>query len=106
MLIHLLHKTDKYVILIHFAILIIFSFIYHYNSNLFIGHINEDSDFEVKDKAKVFDNLSDNKYINSLYFSAIVHTTTGFGRIYPVNLKAKIIVLLHLLTVFATILTL
>jgi hypothetical protein len=106
MLIHLLHKTDKYVVLVHFAILITFSFIYHYNSNLFIGHVNGDSDYEVKNKGQVIDNLSDNKYINSLYFSAIVHTTTGFGRIYPINIKAKIIVLVHLLTVFATILTL
>ena len=106
MLIHLLQKTDKYVLLVHFLVLLIFSFIYHYNKELFIGHVIEDSDIKIKSKTKVFDNLSDNKYINSLYFSAIVHTTTGFGRMYPVNTKAKIIVFLHIMIVFSTIIIL
>jgi len=106
MLVNLLHKTDKYLLLVHLSILLIFSFIYHYNKELFIGHINEDSDIAIKNKNKVFDNLSDNKYINSLYFSAVVHTTTGFGRMYPVNTKAKIIVFLHIMIVFSTIIIL
>ena len=106
MLIHLLHKVDKYVLLLHLGILFIFSLIYHYNKELFIGHINENSDNAIEDKSKVFDNLSDNGYINSLYFSAVVHTTTGFGRIYPVNIKAKIVVFLHIMIVFSSILIL
>jgi hypothetical protein len=106
MLVHLLEKVDKYVVLVHFSILFIFSLIYHYNKELFIGHINENSDNNIQDKSKVFDNLSDNGYINSLYFSAVVHTTTGFGRIYPVNIKAKIVVILHIMSVFSTLLIL
>jgi len=106
MLVHLLDKKAKYVLLVHLSVLLIFSFIYHYNKELFIGHVVEDSDISIKSKNQVFNNLSDNKYINSLYFSAVVHTTTGFGRMYPVNTKAKIIVFLHIMIVFSTIIIL
>ena len=102
MIIGLIEKIDKYLLLVHLGIILLFSFIYYFNKDLFIGHTNE-SDKDVTDKSKVFDNLSDSGFINCLYFSAVVHTTTGFGRIYPINDKAKIIVFIHIILAFSTI---
>jgi hypothetical protein len=48
-----------------------------------------------------------NKPINSItdagYFAVVCHTTAGFGDIYPVSSFGKIVVMIHLLLVFITI---
>ena len=95
--------SDIHVLLAHLFILLVFSVIYKNNSDLFIGHIEGHIDDEVKDRKDVYNNLYDGTYLNSLYFSAIVHTTVGFGRIYPVNNKARIIVFTHLMIVLSLV---
>jgi hypothetical protein len=97
-------KSNK--LLLHLIVLLLFSAIYHYDSELFIGHNYKKKDNDIINDKDIYDNLYDNKFINSLYFSAIIHTTVGLGRIYPVNIKAKVIVLTHILIVFSLIILL
>lgn len=99
-------NTKPAKLLLHLIVLIIFSVIYYTNNELFIGHNYKKKDNNIINSEDIYDNLSNNEFINSLYFSCIIHTTVGLGRIYPVNIKAKIIVLLHMLTVFSLIIIL
>jgi hypothetical protein len=97
-------KPNK--LLLHLIVLLLFSAIYHYDSELFIGHNNKQRDNKIINNENIYDNLYNNQFIHSLYFSAIIHSTTGLGRIYPVNIKAKVIVLTHILIVFSLIILL
>jgi hypothetical protein len=42
--------------------------------------------------------------MDSIYFAITTHTTAGFGDIYPITRRAKLLVIFHLLLVFFTIL--
>ena len=95
-------------IALHLIIMIIFSFVYYgleiqeYNNK-----INEVKKLENEtEKQEEIKNLNDNyntNFLSYLYFSCVVHTTTGFSNDYPNNKKIKHSILIHMLIVFILI---
>lgn len=43
---------------------------------------------------------SSNNWLNGMYASVIVHTSVGFGDIYPMHLGGKTLVMIHAITAF------
>ena len=96
---------------IHALVIFIFSFIYY---DIIINTTVRDE----SDKGKFFyyvdftnnERKTRNKayvYIEALYFSLVVHTTTGFSALIPeYNIKNNIIIMIHLFIAFCLIISL
>ena len=41
--------------------------------------------------------------LDSIYFTSVVHTSTGFGDIYPISNTTKLITTLHIICVFVSL---
>ena len=79
------HKEVQKILITHFAIIVIFAIIYKEINN------NDLKSFSNEKKMDMFD---------AFYFSAITHTTVGFGDISPETKYAKLSSMTHVLLVF------
>lgn len=92
-------------LVIHLLIMLIFSFIYfgceikdYNNKKNKINKINNNNDKQNKlDELKKKYNTD---FFSYLYFSCVVHTTTGFQNDYPNNKYINYIIFVHMLSVF------
>jgi len=55
---------------------------------------------QTQDHWSLDENASSNPWLNGLYGSVIVHTSVGFGDIYPTHFGGKTLVMLHALIAF------
>ena len=96
---------------IHVFIIFLFSLIY-YNiilNTTIDNNNNKNSYFYYKYKGnnKTKTNKKSVIFFNALYFSLIVHTTTGFSTLIPTyEIKNNIVIIIHLFIAFLLIITL
>jgi hypothetical protein len=71
--------NDKFrnIVIIHCLVLVLFTAIYIYNDN------------------KNYAGLSKDSTLDKIKFGVITHTTIGYGNVYPIEWKLKIITMCH-----------
>lgn len=92
------HKFDKFVFIIHIAIIFTFAILYYIAKEIEIHYDMRhfETDALVKD-ARSYTNY--HPFISSLYFSLVTHTTVGYGRQQLPTYISQMVNILHLFTI-------